>query len=39
MWVLDVDGTRLVISTGYFPDTSDTDRAEINEIVNSIQIG
>ena len=39
MWVLDVNGTRLVISAGSFPDTSAEDRAEIDEIVNSIQIG
>ena len=39
IWVLDVDGTRLVISAGYFPDTSAQDRLELNEILNSIQIG
>ena len=39
VWVLDVDGTRLVISAGYFPDTSAQDRAEIDEILNSIEIG
>ena len=37
--ILDVDGTRLVIGAGYFPDTSPQDRAELDEILNSIQIG
>jgi basic membrane lipoprotein Med (substrate-binding protein (PBP1-ABC) superfamily) len=39
LWVLDVDGTRLVISTMYYPDTTAQDRAEINEIIDSVQIG
>jgi len=37
--ILDVDGTRLVIGAGYFPDTSAEDRTELDEILNSIQIG
>ncbi len=39
MWVLDVDGTRLVVSAGYYPDTSPQDLADIDEILSSIQIG
>jgi hypothetical protein len=38
-WVLDVDGTRLVISAYSYPYTSPTDRAELDEILASIQIG
>jgi len=37
--ILDVAGTRLVIGTGNFPDTSQQDRTEIAEILDSIQIG
>lgn len=38
-WILDVDGTRLVIGAGYHPNTSAQDRADIDEIVSSIEIG
>ena len=38
VWVLDVDGTRLVIGAGTFPNTSPQDRAALDEIVASIQI-
>ncbi len=37
VWILDVDGTRLVIMAWYLPDTSDEDRAALEEIVNSIE--
>ncbi|MBA2575432.1 MAG: BMP family ABC transporter substrate-binding protein [Euzebyaceae bacterium] len=39
VWILDVDGTRLVILAWTFPDTSAHDRADIDEILDSIQIG
>lgn len=39
LWILDVDGTRLVIAAFWYPDTSPEDRAEIDEILNSIQVG
>ena len=39
LWILDVDGTRLVIGATYFPDTSPQDRADLDEILASIQIG
>jgi hypothetical protein len=39
LWILDVDGTRLVIGAGWFPDTSAQDRADIDEMLSSIQIG
>jgi len=39
LWILDVDGTRLVIGGGSFPDTPTQDRADIDEILRSIQIG
>jgi hypothetical protein len=39
LWILDVNGTRLVISATSFPDTSPQDRAALDEILASIQIG
>jgi hypothetical protein len=36
--ILDVDGTRFVIVTRYFPGTSPADRAEMNAIIDSIVI-
>jgi hypothetical protein len=39
VWVLDVDGTRLMIMAGFFPDASQQDRAALDEIVASIEIG
>jgi hypothetical protein len=39
LWILDVDGTRLVIELVTSPEgTSDQDRAELREIFDSIQI-
>ena len=37
VWILDVDGTRLMIWAWYLPDASDEDRAALEEIVNSIE--
>lgn len=39
LWILDVNGTRLVIAAASFPDTSPQDRAAIDEILASIRIG
>ncbi len=39
LWILDVDGTRLVINAYSWPDTSPQDRAALDEILASIQIG
>ena len=39
VWILDVDGTRLVILASDFPDTSPQDRAALDEMLTSIQIG
>ncbi len=36
--VIDVDGVRLVITTWYFPEASAKDRAELEALVDSIQI-
>lgn len=33
MWILDVEGVRLVIGAGYFPDTAPQDRADLDEII------
>jgi hypothetical protein len=38
-WVVDVDGTRLVIGAYSFPNTSPQDRAALEKILASIQIG
>jgi basic membrane lipoprotein Med (substrate-binding protein (PBP1-ABC) superfamily)/DNA-binding SARP family transcriptional activator len=37
--ILDVDGTRVVIGATWYPDTSAKDRADIDEMLDSIQIG
>jgi hypothetical protein len=37
--ILDVDGTRVVIAASWYPDTSAQDRADIDEMLSSIQIG
>ena len=39
MWVLDVDGTRLVIGASTSPNTSRQDQAALEQLVASIQIG
>jgi hypothetical protein len=39
LWIVDVNGTRLVIVATYFPDTSAEDRAALDEVLASIQIG
>ena len=38
MWMLDLNGTRVVITATSFPDTSPEDRATLDEILASIQI-
>ena len=37
--ILDVDGTRIVIVAIWYPDTSAQDRADIDAMLDSIQIG
>jgi hypothetical protein len=37
-WILDVAGTRLVIDGASFPETSDANRAELETIVDTLQI-
>jgi hypothetical protein len=39
LWILDVDGTRVMISASYFPNTSTQHRSDLTEILDSIQIG
>jgi basic membrane lipoprotein Med (substrate-binding protein (PBP1-ABC) superfamily) len=39
LWILDVDGTRVVIGAMWFPDTPAQDRADIDEMLGSIEIG
>lgn len=45
VWVLDVAGTQLVINAeyylgddGFYPETSDADRAELQAVIDSLQI-
>ncbi|HJR46503.1 MAG TPA: hypothetical protein VJ927_12960 [Actinomycetota bacterium] len=38
-WILDVEGTRLMIATGQTPDPPAQDLAELRDIVDSIRIG
>jgi hypothetical protein len=38
MWVLDVDGTRLVVGAGHYPDTPDEDLADMTEMVATLDI-
>ena len=39
LYFVDVDGTRLVILVGYPPNISVQDRADLNAILTSINIG
>lgn len=39
MWILDVDGSRLQILSGYPPGTSEQDRKDMDEMVASVDIG
>ena len=39
MWILDVDGTRLVIGATYLPSASPQERATLDEVMASLQIG
>jgi hypothetical protein len=38
-WILDVDGTRLVVLAGYPRDISANDRVEVDAIISSLRIG
>jgi hypothetical protein len=38
LWILDVDGIRVVVESMDYPGTSAEDRAELQAIVDSIQI-
>ena len=38
VWIVDVDGTRLVIDAFSFPDTTAADQADLQAVVDSIQI-
>jgi hypothetical protein len=38
VWILDVEGTRVVIDAFDFPEASDADRAALRSIVESVQI-
>jgi hypothetical protein len=39
LWVIDVNGQRLVVDATYSPDTTQTDRAELEQVVNSLRFG
>lgn len=38
MWILDVDGTRLVVSAGHYPHTPDQDRQALTDMVATLDI-
>ncbi len=38
LWIVDVDGDRLVVDAAFFPETSAQDRAELLQVVESVQI-
>lgn len=38
IWILDVDGQRLVVDASYLPEATASDRAELERVVNSIQL-
>ena len=38
LWILEVDGVRLVVDASYFPETSAADRAELWRIVRSVHV-
>jgi len=37
LWVLDVNGQRLLVDATYPPDTTDANRAELMSIVESLR--
>lgn len=39
LWILEVDGARLVVDAGWFPATSAADRDELWDIAQSVQVG
>jgi len=38
LWILDVEGERLLIGATYFPEATPQDRVELQQIIDSIQI-
>jgi hypothetical protein len=38
LWILDVDGTRLVVDASFFPGTTAIDRAELFRVVRSVHV-
>ena len=39
LWVLDVNGQRLVVDATYTPDTSQSQRAALEQVVKSLRFG
>ena len=39
LWVLNVNGQRLLVDGTYSPDTSQADRTQLDQVVSSLQIG
>jgi hypothetical protein len=37
-WILDIGGDRLLVNATHFPDASPQHRAELQQIIDSIQI-
>jgi hypothetical protein len=38
LWILDVDGTRVVVQTMDFPETPDDRRAQLESMLDSLEI-
>jgi hypothetical protein len=38
VWILDVDGDRILVRTSYLPELSAQARAEQQQVINSIDI-
>ncbi len=38
LWILDVDGERLLVAASHFPDGSPESQAEHQQVIDSIQI-
>ena len=38
LWILDIDGDRLVVDASFFPATSESDRSELFEMAESVEV-
>jgi hypothetical protein len=38
LWILDIDGDRLVVDASFFPATSESDRSELFDMAESVEV-